>query len=378
MCPVVDLNNDVDEISGEALPRTDRAELFCADRDSYSAHSDVVQPVLDLKTNRWFIYTCREGGSAAPRVALFDDTGRRIWGDLKEGHMDMGWIARLGDKGEPIAMAIRIGSKSAGQKGFFRKGVEEFTYDAFTGRPRKLSFSIFCTLPVDLNGDGIHELYRGLAEGDGVLDAGQTLGNRRPRPGLKARPPGEQVLAIPDGTIRIWSDRNAQDSEPAQARYAHPFYRAGPPAYRHRLQPDQPSPASNPADAAATQNVADSNRRLAIIGVHPYFVSAAKHCRRSCVPLDGAQKRGNHDALQIAMGRKDGVKMSASLQRTAERSLVPGWRCLAGCRQFLRRDDRPASDVAEVVDHEAGQLHGLPSKRSLRTTQMPGEYGPQQ
>jgi len=29
-----------------------------------------------------------------------------------------------------------------------------------------------------------------------------------------------------DGTIRIWADRNAADTPAAQARYAHPFYRA--------------------------------------------------------------------------------------------------------------------------------------------------------
>ncbi len=235
MCSVVDLNNDgVDEVLwGERCIELDKGkELFCADRDSYNAHSDVVQPVLDRKTNQWFIYTCREGGSAAPRVALFDDTGRRAWGDLKEGHMDMGWIARLGDHGEPVAMAIRIGSKSAGTKGFFRKGVEEFTYDAFTGQPHKLAFSVFCTLPVDLSGDGIHELYRGLAEGDGaVLDhTGKVIANIGGHAGMASKfmpHPGEQILAYhPDGKVRIWSDRNAEDSELAKSRYSHPFYRA--------------------------------------------------------------------------------------------------------------------------------------------------------
>jgi len=38
--------------------------------------------------------------------------------------------------------------------------------------------------------------------------------------------PGEQLLAYaPDGTLRIWADRNAEDSPAALARYAHPFYR---------------------------------------------------------------------------------------------------------------------------------------------------------
>lgn len=235
MCPVVDIDSDgVDEILwGERCIELDTGkELFCADRDAYRGHSDVVQPVLDRKTNRWFLFTCRESGAVAPRVALFDDAGRRIWGDLNEGHMDMGWTARLGDHGEPVAMAIRIGSKSAGQKGFFRQGVEEFLYDAITGEKRELPFSVFCTLPVDLNGDGIHELYRGLAEGDGaVLDrTGKilaTLGGHAAMASKFMDRPGEQILAYyPDGTIRIWSDRNAADSESAKARYSHPFYRA--------------------------------------------------------------------------------------------------------------------------------------------------------
>jgi hypothetical protein len=234
MCPVVDLNHDgVDEVFwGERCLELDTGrELFCGDRDSYRGHSDVVQPVLDRKTNRWFLYTCRENGGS-PRVALFDDAGRRVWADLTEGHIDMGWTARLDESGAPVALAIRIGSKSAGQKGFFRKGVEEFTYDAFTGQKHDLPFSVFCTLPVDLNGDGIHELVRGLAEGDGsVLDqTGKSIGSIGGHIAMASKftdRPGEQVLSYyPDGTIRIWADRNAADTPTAQARYAHPFYRA--------------------------------------------------------------------------------------------------------------------------------------------------------
>ncbi len=235
MCPVVDIDGDGnDEILwGERCIALDTGkELFCGDRDSYRGHSDVIQPVLDRANKRWFIYTCRESGNVAPRVALFDDKGERVWSDLTEGHMDMGWVARLGPAGEPIAMAIRIGSKSAGQKGFFREGVQEFTYDALTGKEHKLPFSIFCTLPVDLNGDGIHELFRGLAEGDGsLLDrTGQVIARLDGHVAMASKfmdHPGEQVFCYyPDGTIRIWADRNAEDSPAAKARYAHPFYRA--------------------------------------------------------------------------------------------------------------------------------------------------------
>lgn len=235
MCPVVDINNDgIDEIFwGERCIELDTGrELFCADRDSYRGHSDVVQPILDWDKNRWFIFTCRESGGVSPRVAMFDDTGRRIWGDLDKGHIDMGWAARIGENAGHIVMAIRIGSKSAGPQGFFRKETEEFTYNVFTGQKYKLPYSVFCTLPVDLNGDGIHELVRGLAEGDGkVLDRdGRVIGSIDGSVAIASKfmdHPGEQILSYShDGTIRIWADRNARDSSVALKRYKHPFYKA--------------------------------------------------------------------------------------------------------------------------------------------------------
>jgi hypothetical protein len=235
MCPVVDINHDgVDEFFwGERCIEMDSGkELFCCDRDVYRGHSDVIQPVLDSKTNRWYIHTCRESTSASPRVCFFDDTGERIWGHVDQGHMDMGWTARIGPRGGHVAMAIRIGGKSAGPQGFFRKGVEQFTYDAFTGAEHPLDFSVFCTVPVDLNGDGVHELVRGLAEGNAdVLDrTGKVLGNFGGSVAMASKfmnLPGEQVLCYyPGGAVRIWADKNAADSPAATRRYRTRFYRA--------------------------------------------------------------------------------------------------------------------------------------------------------
>jgi hypothetical protein len=144
----------------------------------------------------------------------------------------MGWVARLGDAGEPVAMAIRIGAKSAGPAGFARKGVEEFTYDAATGKARPLGFSVFASIPVDLDGDGLHELVRGLTGGDGaVLDRkgrvlGQVAGSVA-AVGKLLDLPGEQVLTWQkDGTIRLYAARTAADTPAAQKRYAHPYYQA--------------------------------------------------------------------------------------------------------------------------------------------------------
>ena len=242
MSPICDINNDgVDELLwGERCIELDGGkELFCADRETYRGHSDVIQPVLDRSTGKWFLYTIRESDrKVSPRVALFDDRGQRVWGDVDEGHMDMGWVARLGDEMRHVAMAIRIGEKTAGRDGFFRSGTSEFTWDALTGERVVLPFSTYLTRPVDLNGDGYHELIRGyeghaLSETE-ILDRSGEIVGRIPGKVVLAKKfcdlPGEQLLSYkPDGTVQIWADKNAADNEAALARYANPFYRPGEP-----------------------------------------------------------------------------------------------------------------------------------------------------
>ena len=129
-------------------------------------------------------------------------------------------------------MAVRIGAKLAGPKGFFRNETEEFTYEFFSGEKCLLPYSVFCTLPVDLNGDGTHELVRGLAEGDGkVIDKdGRIIGKTDGSVAIPSKfmdHPGEQILSYSrDGIISIWADRNARDNSLALKRYEHPFYKA--------------------------------------------------------------------------------------------------------------------------------------------------------
>lgn len=235
MCPVVDLNGDGrDEVMwGEHCIELDTGEeRFCADRETYSGHSDVVQPVLDPDGGRWYLYNCRESdGDVSPRVALFDDRGERVWGAVERGHMDMGWVARLGDDRRPVAMAIRIGHKTAGPGGFAREGIEEFAFDALTGEPLGLPFSTYRTLPVDLNGDGYHELIRGGAAGGEVIDRhGNVLGTVNGHVAMVHKfmdHPGEQALVHrPDGTVSVYADADAEDGRFARKRYANPFYTA--------------------------------------------------------------------------------------------------------------------------------------------------------
>ncbi|MFZ5829430.1 MAG: polysaccharide lyase 11 [Planctomycetota bacterium] len=238
MCPIVDLDGDGDQevMWGErCIELTDGRERFCADRDSYRGHSDVIAPFIDRDNRSWMIFTCRESDTkTSPRVAAFDAAGARLWGDLDRGHIDIGWVAMIGDEGRPVASAIRIGGKSLDRQGRYHRGVEEFAYDAVSGRPVKLPFATYRTVPVDMDGDGCHELVCPSAEGmAAVIDrTGRALAELGEGADVAIAcklldRPGEQLLMFqPDGTVRIWADMAAVDSERARARYTHPFYRA--------------------------------------------------------------------------------------------------------------------------------------------------------
>lgn len=237
MCPVVDVDDDgVDEVLwGErAIGLDDGEELFCADRDSWDGHSDVIQPTIAESGDGWRIFTTRESDwDRSPRVATYDEAGERLWGDVDDGHVDMGWTARVGDDGSHVAMAIRIDGKSAGKSGFGREGVTEFAFDVETGERVSLPFSTYGTLPVDLDGDGVHELVYGgprMSDGDGdvISNAGAPLGTVGGTVAMASKfldRPGEQVLSFtPEGTVTVWADANASDGEAARARYEHPYY----------------------------------------------------------------------------------------------------------------------------------------------------------
>ena len=229
---VADLTGDgVDGVLwGEHYVEFDKGiEVFCADEGNYTGHSDIVQPVLEWETGHWCLHACRENGEP-PRIVVYDTQGKRMWGDLDQGHIDTGWAAHLGEQGEPIVLGVRITKKERSAEGEHRTGTEEFTYRPFTGERVDLGFSVYTTLPVDLNGDGVHELVKGYFEGDGtVLDrTGRVLGSVGGLAAMVSKfidHPGEQIMSYStDGTIRIWVDRNAEDSPAALRRYRHPFY----------------------------------------------------------------------------------------------------------------------------------------------------------
>lgn len=247
MTPVVDWDGDGNDefFWGERLMRFDDGmEIFCADRDEYDGHSDVIQPFLNESTGEWSVFTCRETPVTnynypdrerrplRPRVAVYNRTGNRRWGALDEGHMDMGWIARLGRERAPLAAAVKVGAKTCGPDGRFHDNISEYLWMARTGTPQAKGPPAYKTMPVDLDGDGCHEFVRGAAGGDGTIFGadGNKLGTVGGAVALlcKITPhDGEQLLSYhADGRLRLWVNSTASDTPAARARYAHRFYAA--------------------------------------------------------------------------------------------------------------------------------------------------------
>ncbi|HUX96982.1 MAG TPA: hypothetical protein VMV47_14700 [Bacteroidales bacterium] len=233
--PVVDINKDgIDELFwGERCIELDKGkQLFCADESNWEGHSDIIQPVYDYNNNTWRVFTCRESfNDQAPRLVMYDQKGAILWSDVDMGHMDTGWAARLGEKGEAVVLGVKIGKKTRTAEGERRTEVEEYTYKALTGEKIKMGFNVYTSIPVDINGDGIHELVKGYFEGDGnVIDRkGNIIGNIG---GLSAMAckftdlQGEQILSYShDGWLKIWSDLNAKDNQQAINRYTNSFYK---------------------------------------------------------------------------------------------------------------------------------------------------------
>ena len=171
------------------------------------------------------------GSHMCPVVDLDNDASDEIlWGAVEEGHIDMGWVARMGEGGRHLASAIRIGTKTCGPDGRFHQDITEFSFDALTGTPVDLPFSTYRALPVDVDGDGLDELVRGVASGSGeLLDrSGAVVAELGGAVALACKVtdlPGEQLLSYyPDGIVRLWADANARDTPEALRRYRHPAY----------------------------------------------------------------------------------------------------------------------------------------------------------
>lgn len=234
--PVFDINNDgIDEfLWGERCIEIDSGkEIFCADRDVWHGHSDMIQPILDYDTGRWMFWVIRENfEDLAPRTILYNERGEHIWSGIDRGHIHKGWVGRIGQQGELIATAVRIEEQTKTLEGRYYTGITEFAFEALTGKPVKLPFSIADTAPVDIDGDGLHEIISGMISGDAVVidrkgNVLKKIGGRIAMCSKIVNHPGEQLLTYyPDGQVKIWMDVNAEDSPQALKRYANPFYHA--------------------------------------------------------------------------------------------------------------------------------------------------------
>jgi hypothetical protein len=249
MTPVLDIDADgSDELLwGERLIDLDTGEeIWCADRDTWEGHSDIVLPTYHHEHGDWYVYTCREKETKledgeivwifdqSPRVATYDAAGDRIWEAVEAGHIHDGWTARVGDDRERVAVAVDVGAS--------KDSLREFGWEAFTGTSIDWGLPVKSTLPVDVDGDGVHELvyvdavHRAdsapeRSSGELVNLEGRRLGRVDPnvashQPSKLLDHPGEQIVSYTgDGTVRVWGDSTAEDTPEATARYEHPYYK---------------------------------------------------------------------------------------------------------------------------------------------------------
>jgi len=241
MFPVLDIDGDGrDEIFlGERCIDIDTGEdKWVADRDGYHGHSDIVMPTLDRKSGRWSIFTCREfpwpEGSCG--VVMFGDQGQELWGYRGLDHVHCGWTARLCDDGTHRCFAVEV---TKGEDPNVRRRKHHF-FD-MDGNRLELPFPLERTVPVDIDGDGLHELLYsqmappswGAAERVGLVvdrhgnEVGRIEGGGPSPVGKLLDCPGEQILVIgPGAKLRVYGCPDAVDSPEAKARYAHPYYKS--------------------------------------------------------------------------------------------------------------------------------------------------------
>lgn len=231
-CPVIDTNNDgIEEVLiGERCVEFDKGnELFVMDGKNWNDHSDVVQPVWNSATKNWSYWTCREKGEdiPRPRAVFFDHEGIPVWSvSQQKGHFHRGWVANIGPGGQKVAMAARYAIDRQNTVNYEGKEFECWTYDAFTGKEITVPFNPL-GLPLDFNGDGIHEI---LVNGEIVDNSGKKWGSIGENATVITRNKithlaGEQILAYyPDGTVRLWADRNGNDSPEASKAFGSTYY----------------------------------------------------------------------------------------------------------------------------------------------------------
>lgn len=226
---VLDIDGDgVDELFwGErVLSVDDGHELFCGDRDSFHAHSDILIPFEDPETGKVYVYTCREGQNSAPRVVLFDDRMNAVWRSSDGGHMHSGWVAAIGENRRYVAMALSLALDAKGGDQHSSTPILYY-FDAVTGEriANPLPVPGQTVVPVDINGDGYSEFFvvKGDRAGEFMDRFGRplgTFGGRLVTTGKVLDLPGQQaLLAYGDqGRAVVVGDDEAVDGPGAKYR----------------------------------------------------------------------------------------------------------------------------------------------------------------
>jgi len=232
--PVCDIKGDGVDcffLGQRCISMDDGRDLFCCDEKDWNGHVDMVQPILERASGRWYVYVNRETlPDQGPRVNLYDDHGNRVWGAVEKGHIHKGWAARIGENGELIATACAIGGQTKTKTERLFTGVTEYCFEAMTGKPVVLPYKVFDTAPVDVNGDTLSEIIQDINGEARLIDRrGNLIAELGGRVAMNTHildMPGEQIITFnPNGHVKIWADLNAKDTPEAAARYQNHTYR---------------------------------------------------------------------------------------------------------------------------------------------------------
>lgn len=236
--PVLDYNGDgVDEVFwGErVLSVADGHEIYCY-APKYHGHSDALVPFMDYRTKEMYLFTCREDheteGERRVQVFRMDD-GTVAWNAIDAGHMHRAWVATLLDGYRKQAMVMRVVWRPT-ENGYEHAYDGEFYFDAYTGAPMEWKLPVKGSMmtPIDLNGDGYHELLTVSGPEKGRLfDRNGTelarIDGTLLRSGKLVEHPGEQLMMYQPGEPAVWilADEDAADGEIIRMRYATGYHR---------------------------------------------------------------------------------------------------------------------------------------------------------